>query len=105
MTSDSHCERSDDTPTHERRQDLADSNQEVHYYRGLLERLLDLVAHGDEQAVSRMISVIRSGASHDAILTTLAELSGESNDLDNEISESVDTQNSLSSGQEKQKER
>ncbi|KAJ5815445.1 hypothetical protein N7474_007222 [Penicillium riverlandense] len=82
---DSHCEYSDDAPTHEHRQDPADGNQEVHYYRGFLERLLDLVTHGDEQAVSRMISVIRSGASHDAILVTLAELTGESNQPDSEI--------------------
>ncbi|KAJ5605732.1 hypothetical protein N7510_008513 [Penicillium lagena] len=78
----------DDPATHERSQDLADGNQEVRYYRGFLERLLDLVTHGEEQAVNRMISVIRSGASHDAILAALAEMSGEANHHNNGIIES-----------------
>ncbi|GFF39054.1 hypothetical protein IFM46972_05758 [Aspergillus udagawae] len=49
--------------------------EDKEYYTNFLEQLLGLVRHGDQATVSRMISVIRSGASQEEILRTLSEMS------------------------------
>lgn len=47
-------------------------------YQSFLNKLLDLISTGDEESVSRVISVIRSGASHIQILDTIDQQSGTS---------------------------
>lgn len=49
--------------------------EDTEYYTNFLEQLLGLVRHGDQESVSLMISVIRSGASQEEILKTLSEIS------------------------------
>ncbi|GFF66633.1 hypothetical protein IFM62136_06693 [Aspergillus lentulus] len=49
--------------------------EDTEYYTNFLQQLLGLVRHGDQETVSRMISVIRSGASQEEILKTLSEIS------------------------------
>ncbi|GIJ99009.1 hypothetical protein Aspvir_001133 [Aspergillus viridinutans] len=49
--------------------------EDKEYYTNFLEQLLGLVRHGDQATVSRMVSVIRSGASQEEILKTLSEIS------------------------------
>ncbi|KAJ5934502.1 hypothetical protein N7466_004049 [Penicillium verhagenii] len=41
---------------------------EIVHYRALVNKLLSFIATGDEEAVARVISTIRTGASHDQIL-------------------------------------
>ncbi|KAJ5101539.1 hypothetical protein NUU61_003761 [Penicillium alfredii] len=53
------------------------SAEEVQYYHHFLDKLLGLISHGNTQTVAQLISVIRSGASHDQILSTIAGLSSE----------------------------
>ncbi|KAJ6008018.1 hypothetical protein N7540_011994 [Penicillium herquei] len=50
-------------------------DREMIYYNSLLQKLLDLIAHGDEASVARVISTIRSGASHDQILELIDQFS------------------------------
>ncbi|KAJ5717994.1 hypothetical protein N7488_003640 [Penicillium malachiteum] len=50
-------------------------DREMIYYNSLLQKLLDLIAHGDEASVARVISTIRSGASHDQILEIIDQFS------------------------------
>ncbi|KAJ5724939.1 hypothetical protein N7493_006667 [Penicillium malachiteum] len=50
-------------------------DREMIYYNSLLQKLLDLIAHGDEASVARVISTIRSGASHDQILDIIDQFS------------------------------
>jgi hypothetical protein len=52
--------------------------EDTEYYTNFLQQLLGLVRHGDQETVSRMISVIRSGASQEEILKTLSEISNNS---------------------------
>ncbi|PYI02563.1 hypothetical protein BO78DRAFT_217720 [Aspergillus sclerotiicarbonarius CBS 121057] len=47
--------------------------EELEYYRNFLEQLLGLVRDGDQEDVNRMISIIRSDASPQEILTALSE--------------------------------
>lgn len=49
------------------------------YYKNFLEQLLDLVRNNDQADVSRMVSVIRSGASHEEILDAISVVQDESN--------------------------
>ena len=44
------------------------------YYNSLLEKLLNVISHGEEESVTHVISTIRSGASHDQILETIDQL-------------------------------
>lgn len=64
---------------------MAEINLELCYCRGFLEQLLALVANGDQQAVDLLVAVIRSDASHDAILNAMAELSGRPNPVTNRL--------------------
>ncbi|KAJ5929262.1 hypothetical protein N7454_007110 [Penicillium verhagenii] len=41
---------------------------EIAHYRALVNKLLSFIATGDEEAVARVISTIRTGASHDQII-------------------------------------
>ncbi|KAJ5721084.1 uncharacterized protein N7483_009018 [Penicillium malachiteum] len=50
-------------------------DREIIYFNSLLQKLLDLIAHGDEASVARVISTIRSGASHDQILEMIDQFS------------------------------
>lgn len=45
------------------------------YYHSFLHKLLELISNGQEEEVSRIISVIRSGASHRQILDMIEQLS------------------------------
>ncbi|RAL05104.1 uncharacterized protein BO80DRAFT_177066 [Aspergillus ibericus CBS 121593] len=47
--------------------------EELVYYRSFLEQLLGFVRNGDQEVVNRMVSIIRSDASHQEILTALSE--------------------------------
>jgi hypothetical protein len=48
---------------------------ELQHYNLLLEQLLGLISHGEEESVSRVISVIRSGGSHRQILDIIEQQS------------------------------
>ncbi|KAF9883209.1 hypothetical protein FE257_003866 [Aspergillus nanangensis] len=48
--------------------------ESVEYYRTFLERLLHLVCNGDQATVSQLIAVIRSGASHERILSAISQV-------------------------------
>ncbi|PLN74720.1 hypothetical protein BDW42DRAFT_54317 [Aspergillus taichungensis] len=48
----------------------------LEYYRVFLEQLLNLVCHGDQATVARMVSIIRSGASQQEIFAALSRESG-----------------------------
>lgn len=50
-------------------------NSERYYYHSFLEKLLGLIATGENETVSRVVSVIRSGASHREILNMIEEVS------------------------------
>ncbi|KAJ5635624.1 uncharacterized protein N7484_008937 [Penicillium longicatenatum] len=51
---------------------------EITHYRSLVNKLLDFIATGDEESVARVISTIRTGASHDQILEQIAQYSADS---------------------------
>ena len=48
-------------------------NGELQYYKTLLERFLHLIRYDNGENISHLISVIRSGASNEQILTTISE--------------------------------
>ncbi|KAJ6113823.1 hypothetical protein N7523_007140 [Penicillium sp. IBT 18751x] len=48
---------------------------ELRHYNLLLEQLLGLISSGEEESVSRVISVIRSGGSHRQILDIIEQQS------------------------------
>ncbi|KAJ5585437.1 uncharacterized protein N7459_005237 [Penicillium hispanicum] len=50
------------------------ASSEVAYYHSFLNNLLDLISHGDEEEVSRIIALIRSGASESQILELVDRL-------------------------------
>ena len=50
-----------------------DLDGELQYYKDLLERLLDLIRHADRDDISQVISVIRSNASNERILSAISE--------------------------------
>ncbi|KAJ5533242.1 hypothetical protein N7494_009794 [Penicillium frequentans] len=54
---------------------LAQEPHEITHYRSLVNRLLGFIATRDEEAVARIISTIRSGATHDQILDEIDQLS------------------------------
>ncbi|KAF7121740.1 hypothetical protein CNMCM5793_009293 [Aspergillus hiratsukae] len=54
--------------------------EDTEYYTNFLEQIMGLVRNGDQAAVSRMISVIRSGASQEDILKAISEISNNSRD-------------------------
>jgi Mg2+/Co2+ transporter CorC len=56
---------------HDHSNQTADGHANTEYYRSFLEQLLDVVCNGEEETVSEVISVIRSGASHDEILAAM----------------------------------
>ena len=45
------------------------------YYESFLDKLLQIISHGDDQSIRRIISVIRSGASHRQIRDVLDQIS------------------------------
>ncbi|KJK63493.1 hypothetical protein P875_00065061 [Aspergillus parasiticus SU-1] len=49
------------------------------YYRSFLEQLLDLVCNEDQETVSRLVSIIRSGASQREILAVISEMQNGNN--------------------------
>lgn len=51
-------------------------DDQVRYYRGFIEQILGVVTSSDEAAVSNIIALIRSGASHQEILAALSQYSG-----------------------------
>ncbi|KAJ5745684.1 hypothetical protein N7520_010866 [Penicillium odoratum] len=54
---------------------LGQEPQELSHYRSLVKKLLDFIATGDEDAMASVISLIRTGASHDQILEEIDRLS------------------------------
>ncbi|KAJ5195245.1 uncharacterized protein N7498_008683 [Penicillium cinerascens] len=52
-----------------------DIEAELQHYNFLLEQLLDVISRGEEDSVSRVISVIRSGGSHRQILDIIKQQS------------------------------
>lgn len=52
-----------------------DIEAELQHYNFLLEQLLDVISRGQEESVSRVISVIRSGGSHRQILDIIKQQS------------------------------
>ncbi|KAJ5653637.1 hypothetical protein N7490_000640 [Penicillium lividum] len=54
---------------------LGQETQELSHYRSLVKKLLDFIATGDEEAMASVISLIRTGASHDQILEEIDRLS------------------------------
>ena len=56
--------------------------EEVEYYRTFLDQLLGVVRDGNQATVERVLSVIRSGASHQEIfaaMSGLLEMNGQPN--------------------------
>ncbi|KAA8649959.1 hypothetical protein EYZ11_000978 [Aspergillus tanneri] len=49
------------------------------YYKNFLDQLLSLVCNRDQATVSRMVSIIRSGASHLEILAAMSQMQVENN--------------------------
>ncbi|OQE25339.1 hypothetical protein PENSTE_c006G06417 [Penicillium steckii] len=49
------------------------------FYSSFLSKLLAVIGHADETSVTRVISVVRSGASHDQILQLVEEISQRTN--------------------------
>ncbi|KAJ5234313.1 uncharacterized protein N7469_003481 [Penicillium citrinum] len=49
------------------------------YYSSFLIKLLAVIGHADESSVTRVISAVRSGASHDQILQLVEEISQRTN--------------------------
>lgn len=56
------------------------------YYHSFLSKLLDLISRGEEEEVSRIVSVIRSGASHRQILDIIDQFSESGNRESNGVS-------------------
>jgi len=54
---------------------LGHEPHEITHYRSLVNKLLGFIATRDEESVARIISTIRSGASHDQILEEIDQLS------------------------------
>jgi hypothetical protein len=52
-----------------------DTEAEWQHYNFFLEQLLGLISRGEEESVSRVISVIRSGGSHRQILDIIEQQS------------------------------
>lgn len=52
-----------------------DIEAELQHYNFLLEQLLGVISRGEEDSVSRVISVIRSGGSHRQILDIIKQQS------------------------------
>ncbi|KAE8146321.1 hypothetical protein BDV25DRAFT_143822 [Aspergillus avenaceus] len=50
------------------------STDDSDYYKIFLEQLLDLVCNEDQETVARLVSVIRSGASHQDILAAISQV-------------------------------
>ncbi|KKA21539.1 C6 finger domain protein [Rasamsonia emersonii CBS 393.64] len=58
------------------------TQEQLQYYRGFLERLLDSIRYGDRDRLDDMINVIRSGASMDEIAAMVDQILGETNKAD-----------------------
>ncbi|KAJ5123548.1 hypothetical protein N7448_009645 [Penicillium atrosanguineum] len=52
-----------------------DMEAELQHYNFLLEQLLGLISSGEDESVSRVLSVIRSGGSHRQILDMIEQQS------------------------------
>lgn len=63
------------TPANDQIALLEDIEAELQHYNFLLEQLLDVISRGEEESVSRVISVIRSGGSHRQILDIIKQQS------------------------------
>lgn len=48
--------------------------EELEYYRAFLDQLLGVVRDGNQATVERVLSVIRSGASHQEIFAAMSEV-------------------------------
>ncbi|KAL2846736.1 hypothetical protein BJX68DRAFT_268455 [Aspergillus pseudodeflectus] len=53
------------------------NNENAEYYQTFLRRLIDVVSHGQPEAVDSLIATIRSGASQAEIFMALSELTAE----------------------------
>ncbi|KAL2800078.1 hypothetical protein BJX66DRAFT_332693 [Aspergillus keveii] len=60
-------------PTNSHQVNEAD-NENAEYYQTFLRRLIDVVSHGQPEAVDSLIATIRSGASQAEIFRALSEL-------------------------------
>ncbi|KAE8166367.1 hypothetical protein BDV40DRAFT_285455 [Aspergillus tamarii] len=49
------------------------------YYRSFLEQLLDLVCNEDQETVTRLVTIIRSGASQREILAAISQMQNGNN--------------------------
>lgn len=56
------------SPANNHAEDIPPVPSDRAYYHFFLSKLLELISHGEEEEVSRIVSVIRSGASHRQIL-------------------------------------
>ncbi|PLB50434.1 hypothetical protein P170DRAFT_473989 [Aspergillus steynii IBT 23096] len=78
-----HSEQSSNRPgeNHGNRNDVPLDRlaEDPEYYKNFLEQLLDLVRNNNQADIARMVSVIRSGASHEEILAAISVVQGESN--------------------------
>ncbi|KAE8349090.1 hypothetical protein BDV28DRAFT_152216 [Aspergillus coremiiformis] len=58
---------------------LSRQSEDSDYYRNFLEQLLDLVCSENQEIVTQLVSIIRSGASQNEILAAISGLQNEDN--------------------------
>ncbi|KAB8074533.1 hypothetical protein BDV29DRAFT_156535 [Aspergillus leporis] len=61
---------------------LSSPAEDSNYYRSFLEQLLNLLCNEDQETVARLVSIIRSGASHQDILAVISQVQNGHNHIE-----------------------